>query len=362
MENEEKDGLLPDEETQRKDAIYEAAKKWLPTENAVKLNSFPYEEGLAAMESIRGWRDSEELIEKAKVAIDRIKEREAKEEEERKAYALKKKKKKKTLIFLSLSLIALAGLYLFALRPHVQYFRARYLMRQERYGEAYKLLNRLTDEKSTAALKELIPLYKKQLMDQAEIGSLIILGSYEQDNMSYNGKELLEWRVLDKQDGKMLLITRYGIDCLPFDWKESKSTWDKCMLRKWLNSDFLEEAFSEEDKTMIIETPVTAEPNPEFNTRSGEDTVDKVFLLSISEAEKYFSSTQDRRCQLTPYSRALGAYLSDDGGCWYWLRTSGASREAAAIVIAAGFVSTRGVRVMFERTTVRPAVWISLTE
>ncbi len=314
------------------------------------------------MESIRGWRDSEELIEKAKATIARIKEQEAKEEDERQAYAKKKKRKKTALILAPVLLLALAALYLFALRPHVQYFRARYMMKQEKYAEAYKLLIRQTDEKSAAALKELIPLYKKQLMDHAEVGSYIILGSYEQDNVSYNGKELLEWRILDKQDGKMLLITRYGIDCLPFDWKEMKSSWDKCTLRGWLNNDFCQEAFTDEDRAMILETQVTAEPNPEFNTRSGEDTVDKVFLLSISEAEKYFSSTEDRRCQLTPYSRAMGAYMSEDNTCWYWLRTAGGSREVSAIVIAAGFISMRGVRVMFSRTTVRPAVWISLNE
>ena len=53
--------------------------------------------------------------------------------------------------------------------------------------------------------------------------------------------------------------------------------WETCTLRKWLNSDFLNSVFTEDEKTKINTVLVSADKNPEFNSDPGSDTQDKVF-------------------------------------------------------------------------------------
>ena len=55
---------------------------------------------------------------------------------------------------------------------------------------------------------------------------------------SYQG-EPVEWRVLDKKDGEILLLSEYGLDILPFDDSGSGSIiWENSSIRNWLNNEF----------------------------------------------------------------------------------------------------------------------------
>ena len=65
-------------------------------------------------------------------------------------------------------------------------------------------------------------------------------------------------------------------------------------MRKWLNDEFFETAFSAEEQGRIPTTLVTAEDNAEYGTEAGNDTTDKVFLLSVSEVETYFPSNESQ--------------------------------------------------------------------
>ena len=44
------------------------------------------------------------------------------------------------------------------------------------------------------------------------VGSIITFGAYEQDNNTRNGKEPIEWQVLEIKGGRALLISKYGLD------------------------------------------------------------------------------------------------------------------------------------------------------
>ena len=119
---------------------------------------------------------------------------------------------------------------------------------------------------------------------------------------------------------------------------------------------------------MIRSTTVTADKNPKFSTSPGNNTTDKVFLLSVTEAIKYFSTDETRRCVPTDYVIAQGAEISDSnktGGkatCVWWLRSPGClSNENAAIGYSNGSVSyiDAGIRVNYVDVSVRPAMWIS---
>ena len=196
------------------------------------------------------------------------------------------------------------------------------------------------------------------------IGDIIKFGAYEQDNNISNGKEEIEWQVLAKEGNMALVISKYALDCQPYNTSDTDVTWETCSLRKWLNVTFLSNAFSSDEQKMIQETTVTADKNPKYDTPPGNDTTEKVFSLSISEVNKFFSTDEARRCAPTKYTKAhFGDYLVDDkAGCWWWLRSPGSESNRAAFVSLAGTVGNSGNsgEVVAEDYAVRPAMWINL--
>ena len=186
------------------------------------------------------------------------------------------------------------------------------------------------------------------------VGSVVTFGAYEQDNDEENGKEPIEWIVLDVQDGKSLVISKYALDCQPYNTEYIAVTWETCSLRTWLNGTFLKKAFSAEEQARIPTVTVTDDKNPVYGTDPGKNTQDRVFLLSIPEAEKYFASDQERQCKPTAYAVGLRAL------CWWWLRSPGDSSNSAAIVLDEGPAFVGGRRVSIQNCAVRPALWIDL--
>lgn len=198
----------------------------------------------------------------------------------------------------------------------------------------------------------------------APVGSLIKYGKYEQDNDSSNGIEDIEWIILAKDDNKMLVISDKAIDCKPYHSSYGNTTWEECSLRRWLNDTFVNEAFTTEEQEKILTTNVTADANPDYDTDAGNDTEDKVFLLSIEEANRYFKYDSERQCVSTEYAKANGAYTYEIDGasnCFWWLRSQGGySNKSASVVNSDGTVSKYGNAVDDNRDCVRPAMWISL--
>ena len=197
-----------------------------------------------------------------------------------------------------------------------------------------------------------------------QIGDYITFGKYEQDNDTSNGKEDIEWLVLDKDGDRMLVISKYALDCQPYNQEWVDVTWETCTLRSWLNDEFINEAFTSTELSQIPTVTVTADANPNYDTDPGNDTQDKVFLLSIDEANEYFDSYEARECTPTEYATAQGVYVSDstgyEGNCWWWLRSPGVYQYAAAYVYYDGDVGDYGSTVSSSINAVRPALWINL--
>ena len=200
----------------------------------------------------------------------------------------------------------------------------------------------------------------KQKLSATEVGSTVFFGSYEQDNVASNGKEAIEWIVLAKEGNRALLISRYALDCQQYNTSWTSVTWETCSLRKWLNGTFIRNAFSSDEQRIIKSTTVTADKNPSYSTSPGNDTTDKVFLLSITEVNKYFSSNSARQCKGTDYCYAKGAYKDTNGNCWWWLRSPGYHSDCAAYVYYDGSVGDYGDIVYGADDAVRPALWIDL--
>ena len=85
-------------------------------------------------------------------------------------------------------------------------------------------------------------------------GDVVTFGHYEQDNNLDNGPEAIEWIVLDMQEGKALLLSKYGLDAIPYNTEYVNITWEQCTLRTWLNQDFLKTAFDEKEQSAILTT------------------------------------------------------------------------------------------------------------
>ena len=192
------------------------------------------------------------------------------------------------------------------------------------------------------------------------MGAVIPLGSYEQDNDIYNGKEEVEWLVLAVEDDKALIVSFFALDCREYNTANADITWENCSLRKWLNDDFINYAFSADEQKLIQTTTVTADGNPPYNSSSGNNTTDKVFLLSIAEAGKYFTSDIERQCQGTEYCYAQGAVKDKNDNCWWWLRSPGINNHHVALIKSDGSFDYDGESNTYSYFTIRPAMWIDI--
>ena len=211
----------------------------------------------------------------------------------------------------------------------------------------------------------------------AAADSTVAFGRYEQDGNPENGPEEIEWTVLKSDGDTATLISKYGLDAKAYHYTQSEVTWEKCTLRTWLNEDFLNAAFSADEQERLVTATVTADPNPYFGSIPGSDTQDRVFLLSILEAYRYFESIGARTLQATPYAAQNGAAVNEEtGNSWWWLRSPGSyaanlaawlggnvewgESNLAANVHAVGSVQDSGMNVSYETGVVRPVIVLRL--
>lgn len=204
-------------------------------------------------------------------------------------------------------------------------------------------------------------------------GDIVTFGKYEQDNNKSNGKEDIEWIVLSRDGNKLLLISKMALDQKPYNEKKENVTWETCSLRKWLNESFYKDAFDEEDKGYIVSTNVTADKNPEYDTPSGNDTKDNVFLLSIAEYQKYFASVKGIMVKGTDYALSKEKKELNEFFFW-WLRTPGQTNGYASQIIyndadgnpvgigEATVGCTKGCSYEDRCGGVRPAMWVELPD
>ncbi len=192
------------------------------------------------------------------------------------------------------------------------------------------------------------------------VGGYITFGHYEQDNNTRNGKEPIEWLVLDVQGNQALVISRYGLDAKPYNTSLESVTWETCSLRKWLNGEFLNNAFTAGEQKAIIRTKVdngAGQGYSGWDTDGGKNTEDRIFLLSYAEAWRYFNSASARQCHPTRYAEGRGADTSG-GKCFWWLRSPGYNQNRAAFISTGGSLYFKFVYI--DNSCVRPALWINL--
>ena len=209
--------------------------------------------------------------------------------------------------------------------------------------------------------KASVALYINPIRDITDLNTnLETFGSYEQDNDDANGKEPIEWIVLDEDDEKMLLISDKAIEYQRYNDEKTEITWENCSLRKWLNEDFITEAFDSEEQKRIVETTLEADNNPQYKTDGGNDTTDKVFILNFTELEKYLPHEEMCQCKPTQYVIKKGCYVNkngeDKGYTTWFLRTPADSQKNIMQVKTNGGLSIAlGVD---HEGPIRPAIWV----
>ena len=183
-------------------------------------------------------------------------------------------------------------------------------------------------------------------------GDIIKFGKYPQEN--HGSISPIEWIVLDVQGNEFFLISRYGLDFRSYHhYKKTPITWEDCSLRKWLNDDFVKSAFSDEEIKKIKFSELKNSNNPQYNAFGGNDTLDRVFCLSITEVEQYLRDNENRKSKTTNYSKKNN-FFSNRG---WWLRTLGYSQYYATYVNSDGELRYGGEHVYFN-FNVRPALRI----
>jgi len=186
-----------------------------------------------------------------------------------------------------------------------------------------------------------------------QIGEIISFGQYT-------------WIVLDRQDEQALIVSESVIERRWYHFEHVRNiTWAECSLREYLNNEFsTSNAFSDDDRSRIIQVTNINEDNQWFGKNGGENTLDYIFLLSIAEVVKYFGDSGQLE------NRPHGAWEIDDQYNtnripkdsyfdWWWLRSPGYYENFASIVHESGSIYISG-RNLASNRGIRPAMWIKL--
>ena len=161
----------------------------------------------------------------------------------------------------------------------------------------------------------------------------------------------IDWYVIRVEEDRALLLAAQIVEKRPFHHERADLTWEICDLRQYLNGEFYEDTFTDEEKQWIAETQVSNETPADFKTDCGNDTLDKVFLLNTREMEDYFVDNAARK----------GIDPETGQGISWWLRDPGKlSSSAASYVMSYGAPSNGGLSVTSKDLGVRPAMWVIL--
>ena len=331
-----------------------------------------YEKARAVLKAMNGYKNSDDLAVKCQKEIDWLNDEKCQEKERQAAIRKKEaeraaKKKKWILIAAIISvMLATASVIIFftVVKPAIKYKEAVELEASGHYAGAAVIFNTIREYKDVEDL-----LANNDALDDAaardmvySVGNYVTFGHYPQTEDGNDSTEI-EWLVLDRDGTKALLISRYALDCQPYQVLGFSATWESCSLRDWLNSQFLNKAFTSSELATIVITNVSADKNPKCSTPAGNDTQDQVFLLSTREVKRYFDSDEATKCVPTKYAIAKGVdsdwHYHD---CNWWLRSPGLSSNQAAYgkLCANGSVMYYGRYVGANDFGVRPCIWINL--
>ena len=157
----------------------------------------------------------------------------------------------------------------------------------------------------------------------------------------------------------MMLLSKYILDVKPYNEYGISDSWGKSSLREFLNGDFYDESFIDDEKRIIFKMPHI------IDTYTYEDNIyifDKneysgIFKASVINKENKLIATEG-----TPYAKAKGLYVKEakemwyDGNSLYWLGNINKENHFSETVEYNGYMSGYGVDQRLNLCGVRPVV------
>lgn len=217
---------------------------------------------------------------------------------------------------------------------------------------------------------------------------------YRWDNSTdyrYFKYEPIKWRVLHTDGDQALLLSDIALNNQPYHTEYENVTWESGTVRSWLNGydagsnkqsvdysrkNFIDSAFTVSEQTAIVNSILKNADSIEYGTEGGNNTNDKVFLLSESDvrstdiAKGYgfvkdrYTSDKARRCQSSTYAKAMGmgsdTYTAYAGNVWWWLRSPDIDSCHAMYINSDGHVGSY-FNVGYDYVGVRPALNLNLS-
>ena len=189
---------------------------------------------------------------------------------------------------------------------------------------------------------------------------VIINGSkYHKTENNYFKYEPIKWRVLHYENSEAFLLADAILDSQPYHSENEEIDWEKSSIRAWLNNEFINKAFSNEENKAINTVELINKDNSKYGTQGGKNTSDKLFLLSLSEVDETeeskeygFWDKKTRKCKNDNFSEET---------YFWWLRSPGNSSHDAAGVYYYGWVFGYGYDVQEPAGGIRPALYLNLS-
>lgn len=240
-----------------------------------------------------------------------------------------------------------------ALAPKEKMYKEAFdLMYKQQYQQAYDLLVKLNDYQDSMMFAKVC---LKCLKMSSQVNDTIKFGAYYQNK---EVKEPIEWIVLAEKVEKMLVVSKKILDAHPYHGQDINITWEECDLRKWLNTEFINEAFSDEEQQRIIKTKVANYEQTLFGQNETKITIDKVFVLSSTEFNDYCDEKDKRKAIGSIYAVENHFKANSKFEGTYWLRDQAFKYNKAVIVEKNGDLNRMGINVDHQEIGVRVAMWI----
>ena len=156
----------------------------------------------------------------------------------------------------------------------------------------------------------------------------------------------LEWIVLECQNDRALLISKNIIEYRNFHSKtKTNIEWQNSDICAWLNNDFYNGAFSEEEKAKVLEYEIQTK---NYGSETSDSTQNRVFLFNIQEVKKYVTGKK--------YAETT---IEDSSKGWL-LRDKAENQSHIAYVNEEGNIIDDFGAVMDSVQGIRPAMWIKI--
>lgn len=186
------------------------------------------------------------------------------------------------------------------------------------------------------------------LTGSLRVGDTFTMGYYEQDGYTDNGREPIEWLVLETNGGTATAISAKALDCIQYHpYLSSNLAWGVSGIRLWLNYMFRYEAFNDGELACL-------------EGINSSRVVDYVSMLDEKQVTKY--GLTKTGCDVTDYGKRRGVEIGNDNGkgCW-WVRVDKTGKRSTAKFVGIHGKVYASNQVTVANNGVRPVICVDVS-